>query len=76
MTAARGPAALHDALLAAHIAGDSEQMVDLYTQAADQSGTEDEEMFFLTHAYIFALEAGHPATPQLRDRLRLAGRIG
>ncbi|MEM8592788.1 MAG: hypothetical protein AAGF13_09715 [Pseudomonadota bacterium] len=69
------PEKLHEELLAAHIARDGEKMVALYTTAADQADDEDEEMFFLTHAYIFALEAGHPKAPALRQRLKEAGRI-
>jgi len=69
------PQSLHDALLAAHIARDSPRMVALYTQAADQADGLDEEMFFLTHAYIFALETGDDTAPGLRARLAAAGRI-
>ncbi|MEO1705061.1 MAG: hypothetical protein AAFR50_06965 [Pseudomonadota bacterium] len=69
------PETLHDELLAAHVARDGARMVALYTQAADQTEDEDEEMFFLTHAYIFALEVGHASAPELRARLEAAGRI-
>ena len=66
---------LHDDLIAAHKAGDGAAMVALYTAAADGAADVDEEMFFLTHAYIFALESGDPAAEALRARLRAAGRI-
>ncbi|MEM9349612.1 MAG: hypothetical protein AAGA47_05080 [Pseudomonadota bacterium] len=69
------PETLHQELLAAHTARDGERMIALYTQAADQTEDEDEEMFFLTHAYIFALEAGHATAPILRARLQEKGRI-
>lgn len=60
-------------LLAAHAAGDHAALVALYTQAAE--GRDDEAAaFFLTHAYIFALETGHPAASDLHARLKAAGR--
>ncbi|MEM6276331.1 MAG: hypothetical protein AAF714_05235 [Pseudomonadota bacterium] len=66
---------LHAALLDAHKSGDGSAMVALYTQAADTAGDMDEEMFFLTHAYIFALECGDSSAATLRARLHAAGRI-
>ncbi|MEL6551403.1 MAG: hypothetical protein AAFQ54_14270 [Pseudomonadota bacterium] len=69
------PNALHTALLAAHDAGDGRGLVALYTEAADREPEMDAEMFFLTQAYIFALEAGDPRAAGLRARLRAAGRI-
>lgn len=66
---------LNAALLAAHAAQDHAQIVALYARAADTAATIDEEMFFLTHAYIFALEAGAAEAAELRERLRAAGRI-
>ena len=69
------PKELHDELLAAHIAGDGRKMVELYTKAANQTDDLDEEMFFLTHAFIFALETGHPTADDLRSRLKAQGRI-
>ena len=67
--------ALHRALLDAHAAGDGAAMVALYSAAADASTDEDEEMYFLTHAYVFALETGDPNADALRARLKAAGRI-
>lgn len=66
---------LHAALLNAHKSGDGRAMVALYTEAADDAEDVDEEMFFLTHAYIFALECGDPSGAVLRARLEAAGRI-
>lgn len=66
--------ALNDALLAAHAAGDGRALVQLYEQAADQAGTPDTAGFFLTHAYVFALETDHPHATALRQRLMDAGR--
>lgn len=66
---------LHAALLSAHKAGDGTAMVGLYLQAANETSDTDEEMFFLTHAYIFALEQGDDRAPDIRARLTAAGRI-
>lgn len=69
---------LHAAMLAAHEANDSAALVRLYTQAADlaaeTTGDVDAACFFLTHAYIFALESGAAEAPALRARLVAHGR--
>ena len=67
-------AALDKQLLAAHAAGATERLVDLYRQAADLAPCPDQAAFYLTHAHIFALEIGHPDTNRLRQRLIDAGR--
>ncbi len=61
-------------LLAAHAAGDWSALVTLYTEAADTAPDPDAAAFYLTHAYVFALELAHPAAPALRARLVAAGR--
>lgn len=61
-------------LLAAHDANDTVALVDLYTQAADQSDDIDAACFYLTHAYVFALELGSPMAVILRARLICHGR--
>jgi len=61
-------------LLAAHAADDRRALVSLYTEAADHAETLDAACFFLTHAYVFALETGHPAGPTLHARLVAHGR--
>jgi len=61
-------------LLAAHTADDKPGLVALYTQAADNAATLDAACFYLTHAYVFALELGHPDTAPLRARLTEHGR--
>lgn len=69
--------ALDAALLAAHASGDYAALVDLYTKAADEaetSGDIDAACFFLTHAYVFALEAGSPVAKVLHARLVAHGR--
>lgn len=60
--------------LAAHAADDKATLVDLYTQAADQADTLDAACFYLTHAYVFALEINAPTTADLFARLRAHGR--
>ncbi len=62
-------------LLAAHAAGDHWGLVDLYAQAADQANDVDAACFYLTHAYIFALEQNHPACNALYQRLLAEGRV-
>lgn len=66
---------LNTKLLAAHGAQDHDALVDLYTQAADNAPDIDTACFFLTHAYVFALEQAHPATAQLHARLREHARV-
>jgi hypothetical protein len=65
---------LQTRLLAAHAAGDITAFVGLYTEAANAARTEDEAGFFLTQAYVFALEMGHVDAPALRARLVAMGR--
>lgn len=65
---------LHARLLAAHAEGDHRALVDLYTEAADQAENADAAGFYLTHAYVFALEQNHPAAESLRARLVADGR--
>ena len=61
-------------LLAAHDAGNTAALITLYAQAADEAGDIDTTCFYLTHAYVFALEVGHPDTDMLRARLVKHGR--
>lgn len=66
--------ALDDRLLAAHDTGDPATLAALYTIAADEADEENAKGFFLTHAYVFALEAGLEQAPGLRERLIAMGR--
>ncbi|MBT8455493.1 MAG: hypothetical protein KJO15_05270 [Alphaproteobacteria bacterium] len=69
--------ALETALLAAHARRDLSALAELYTQAADEKEAAqdiDAACFYLTHAYVFALDAGHPSAPALRARLVAYGR--
>ncbi|MFT4620752.1 MAG: hypothetical protein ACI9KS_000636 [Sulfitobacter sp.] len=65
---------LDDALLAAHAADDRAGLVTLYTQAADQANAVEATSFYLTHAYVFALEAGMSQASALKTRLVAMGR--
>lgn len=65
---------LDSELIAAHEAEDNALLVRLYTQAASDAGNTDAAGFYMTHAYIFALEAGLPQAPELRQRLIDMGR--
>ena len=67
-------AALDAALIAAHEADDRPLLVQLYTRAADQAGDLDTECFFLTQAYVFALQIGAPEAGTLHARLLAHGR--
>ena len=65
------------ALLAAHEAGDVATIVRIYRTAGDafeEAGEIDKACFFLTHAYIWALEAGYPEASSLHARLVAYGR--
>ena len=49
--------------------------VEVYAEAWDQSKDRMERSVLLTHASVFALEAGDMRAPLLHDRLREMGRI-
>ena len=70
-----GADALDARLLAAHDAGDGVALVGLYTAAANAAQDIETECFFLTHAWIFALETNCPATDELHARLLKHGRV-
>tara|TARA_B100000902_G_C27037715_1_gene777769 strand:+ start:569 stop:808 length:240 start_codon:yes stop_codon:yes gene_type:complete len=64
-------------LLIAHAGEDSEALVKLYSLAGDQceaQGDVDAACFYLTHAFVFALEAGAPEADGLNKRLVERGR--
>ena len=61
-------------LLAAHAADDRPALIRLYAEAADAAVDADARGFYLTHAYVFALEAGAPEAEQLRAQLVAMGR--
>ncbi|MFY0310577.1 hypothetical protein ACFMBG_11870 [Leisingera sp. D0M16] len=68
---------LDRALLQAHEDKDSAELVRLYTLAGDmaeEAGNIDAACFYLTHAFVFALEAGLPEAKELNRRLADRGR--
>ncbi|MEL7343644.1 MAG: hypothetical protein AAFN59_02155 [Pseudomonadota bacterium] len=68
---------LHSDLLVAHEAADLNTLVALYRKAAEtanDAGSSDRAAFYLTHAMVFALEAGHPDAEGIRAQLRSQGR--
>ena len=66
---------LQDRLLDAHARNDRAALVGLYTEAADAAPDLDAACFYLTHAYIFALEKGDPAAERLYHRLKTHQRV-
>ncbi len=70
-------AALDRALLDAHGRHDAQALVALYTRAGDAAegrGEIDAACFYLTHAFVFALEAGLAEANELNKRLADRGR--
>lgn len=65
---------LEEAILAAHARDDRRALARLYAQAAEGMGDLDAACFFLTHAYIFALETGAPEAGGLHAKLVAEGR--
>ena len=65
---------LDSQLLEAHDANDTAALVSLYMQAADDTDDINAACFYLTHAYVFALERGDKAADALRERLAAHGR--
>lgn len=61
-------------LLAAHEADDRTALVQLYSEAADLAENDDARAFYLTHAYVFALDIGAPQAEALRQALVALGR--
>ncbi|MGJ8622158.1 MAG: hypothetical protein ACSHW1_05220 [Yoonia sp.] len=67
--------ALDARLLDAHARDDRAGLVTLYAEAADASPDIDAACFYLTHAYIYALEMNHHAVTALHARLKQHGRV-
>jgi len=71
------PQELDRALIAAHEGSDLTELVRLYTAAGDLAEQEsriDAACFYLTHAFVFALESGAPQADRLNQRLADRGR--
>jgi len=65
------------ALLAAHAANDKPALVRLYRQAGEMMlarGEVNAGCFYLTHAYIFALDCGAAEASQIHQTLIAHGR--
>ncbi len=62
-------------LLEAHGREDLSALATLYTEAADTADETDAEMFYLTHALVYALDLGDGRADALRARLHAARRI-
>ncbi|WP_136439394.1 hypothetical protein [Pacificoceanicola onchidii] len=70
-------AALEKALLDAHARHDQGALIRLYTIAGDEAEKRqdiDAACFYLTHAFVFALESGAPEAEALNIRLAERGR--
>ncbi len=68
---------LNERLLLAHAEADCDRLVSLYREAADRAeaaGDLDRGCYFLTHAWIFALETARPEAATLKARLVAHGR--
>lgn len=65
---------LETLLLDAHGRDDRPALVTLYSEAADIAPDEGAAGFFLTQAYVYALELAHPQTGALHARLVALGR--
>jgi hypothetical protein len=65
---------LNALMLAAHEASDLDSLIDLYTQAAEAAPDVEATCFYLTHAFVFALEAGDARASELRAQLVAHGR--
>ncbi len=64
-------------LLDAHARDDRQALVRLYREAADMSESSqqiDAACFYLTHAYIYALDTGASEARDLHARLKARGR--
>lgn len=64
-------------LIAAHAARDGAALVGLYAQVADgaeAAGDIGAACFYLTHAYVFALQTGDVRASDLHARLKARGR--
>lgn len=68
--------ALDRRLVEAHATEDKAALARLYAEAAELAERYDADRtaFYLTHAYIFALDAGLPEARTLKDRLVAMGR--
>ncbi len=67
---------LDERLIDAHNRGELGELVELYRRAgkaAIDGGDGHAARFYYTHAYVFALEAGHPQTSEILAVLKRHG---
>ena len=62
-------------LLEAHARDDKPALVALYTEAAECAAAIEAKAFYLTHAYVFALDIGATEATSLQRQLKELGRI-
>ena len=65
---------LDDRLLEAHARRDHRALVALYREAAETANDRVAAGFYLTHAYVFALELGDVQAEELHALLKAQGR--
>ena len=68
---------IENEMLKAHTKNNVKELVRLYKQAGEMKqneNDEDAEAFFLTHAYVFALESGDAHAHEICNRLVSLGR--
>ncbi len=61
-------------LIAAHARGDIKALVELYRTAAANAASDEANAFYLTHAYVFALDSGLEIAKEIGAELRKLGR--
>ena len=69
---------LHQRMLQAHAGQDLTSLITLYSKAGkrmETRGDTDAACFYLTHAYVYALELDAPELPELQTQLAAYGRI-
>ena len=67
--------ALNAQILSAHAKGDTARLIELYYQASHKCKNIDEKCFFLTYAYVYALEVAHPLEGALYQALKKYNRV-
>ncbi len=67
------PGDLDTRLLAAHATNDRAALIALYKEASEAAADDTPKRFYLTHAYVYALEAGSAEVNDLRAQLVALG---
>ena len=66
---------LHVRLLEAHGSDDRHALIGLYAEASETASDTRAAWFYLTQAYVYALELGDGRAEALAEQLRSAGRL-